>query len=642
VTQQAYHSQPSAQASYQNSRNEEYARWRRRDHANIEAMQNLVISRLSEEAGVEMPPNARHLISALQGAHGGGVVAFEEFERNYLTIGKQLQFTGTDDAIRSRVRDWLKALDSWQYAVGVCLFTIKPGGAVIGYRPDGTPIRKLTTFIDHLKPKTDDAVQRARLDSLWKENPGKALASQVAWLKGELPALGTKEESGGSGKDKTRQPLDQYEISHERRIESMAEKAAGEIDMRGGDGVEWVERLATNLYRLASSLKKTERARRDYTSLSIFDDEQAAPDTDARERDASATAYTCKKTDESACAPEACGDPPPGGQLGKDFPTQLKPEEPSAQGFSEPQKEENADSMMIWALFWAVEAGIPVFPVHSVHDGICTCSCNKHCKGDDHKCGSECESKGKHPISRLVPNGSRNATTDPEIIKRWWRADPYANIGGRMGGERRLLGVDVDPRAGGDASFYDLTETHGSEWADTLRNNSGGGGFHLFLTVPEGIEFRKAELAPGIDLKWNNGYVVLPPSVHVSGNSYEVVDPLPILPVPQWLVEELTRKADQPPAKVIDFQEQKERFAAGSSQEKFYEPGRNVGLFGVGFGRWVNGWAADQVELHAQLLESNALRCVPPLSETEVEKMSEHIARDYPRGILRSEAGGAA
>ncbi|MDQ3919027.1 MAG: hypothetical protein M3348_11170 [Acidobacteriota bacterium] len=76
-------------SSYKNTKPEEYARWRGRDHANLEAIQNLVLSRVARESGVEMPPNVRHLISALQGAHGSGEVAFEEFSRDYLTIGAQ-------------------------------------------------------------------------------------------------------------------------------------------------------------------------------------------------------------------------------------------------------------------------------------------------------------------------------------------------------------------------------------------------------------------------------------------------------------------------------------------------------------------------------------------------------------------------
>lgn len=658
----------SAQPSphYQNNREEEYARWRRRDHSNIEAMQNLAIAEIAkekstEEDSAEMPPNVRHMISALQGSHGGGEVAFEEFSRDYLTIGKQLQFTGTEDAIRARVRRWIDDLDSWQFAVGFELFTVRKGGQVIGTRPDGSPIRKATVFIDHLKPKADEAVQRARRAPLWKEHPGRALEEQVEWLKSELPKLGAKEESGKGGKSTTRQPLHEYEQKQEERIESTVEKVAGAIELRGGNGAEWVDRLANNLYRLAASLKKTERARRDYASLSIFDDEPAA--TDVEERSASATAYTCDifDTPEDAdlgnanvtqaglgdmdVTQENAGDfedfAPLDSELDNTDVTQSPGEQSPAQELDDARSIVDEDSMMSWALFWA-DQGIPIFPVESVYDCVCTCPCNKECKDGEHKCGSECESKGKHPIARLAPSGSISATTDPEIIRRWWREVPNANIGGRMGGALRILGVDTDPRAGGDASFHDLVEAHGDEWTSTLRHKSGGGGFHLFFTLPEGVEFRKKKLAPGIDLKWQNGYVVLPPSLHFSGARYLIADVKPIRPAPDWLVEELTRKPDQPPAKVIQFQEQKDRFSPVGSQEKFYQPGRNDGLFGVGFGRWVNGWAADVVELHAQLLEVNAARCVPPLADSEVAKMSAHIAADYPRGILRGEAGGVS
>ena len=90
-------------------KNEEFAFYRRRDHSNIEALQNLVIGEIARTALLEsmksnpeaentpdftMPPSVRHLVSALQGAHGGGRQLFEEFERDYLTIGAQLQFTG--------------------------------------------------------------------------------------------------------------------------------------------------------------------------------------------------------------------------------------------------------------------------------------------------------------------------------------------------------------------------------------------------------------------------------------------------------------------------------------------------------------------------------------------------------------------
>jgi hypothetical protein len=204
-----------------------------------------------------------------------------------------------------------------------------------------------------------------------------------------------------------------------------------------------------------------------------------------------------------------------------------------------------------------------------------------------------------------------------------------------MGGQRRHLGLDVDPRAGGDVSFYDLVEAYGDEWTHTLRNITGSLGFHLFFTMPEGVEFRRAKLAPGIDLKWNNGYLILPPSLHLSGRSYRVAEPQDIQPAPDWLIQELASQPDQQPSRAINFQEQRQRLAIGNSHAKFNESERNVGLFGVGIGRWRHGYAEDKESLHAQLIEINSVRCVPPLPEAEVAKMAAHIATDYAylRGI---------
>ena len=654
------------------SKEEEYAYYRRRDHSNLETVQNLVIAEIARRAAVEyarehpevekeklpkfeMPPNARHLISAIQGAHGGGQRPFEEFERDYVTIGRQLQFTGTDDAIRSRVRAWLNSLSDWQYAVGFQLIYWKPGGEIIGQREDGTNIYSKTVFIDHLKPPSDEAVQRARLSVQWRgddkqgviAHPGLAMEAQIGSVLKALPRLGTRAESGADKSVSGLQPLDQYERQQEEKLKGWVEDRAIKIELRGGDGVHWVRRLASDLRDLADSLEKTAPARNDYASLSALEEaeqasatsntcktkEAAQPDSDdlAEALKALRLAPDEEAFDRAVSHASALGasddeiDAACRSDLGKENLTQENI------GVFEDSATEPEPDMLEWALFWASQ-NIPVFPVWSVSDGICDC-----------RDGSECKSAGKHPLERLAKKGSHSASTDPEVIKKWWEAEPRANIGGVMGGAIRLLAVDVDPRAGGDASFFDLCAAHGEEWASTLRNISGSGGFHLFFVVPEGVEFHRAKLAPGIDLKWHKGYVVLPLSAHVSGRSYSVADLTPALPAPDWLVGELTRKADEQPSVVIDFQERKDRLSAGLSKEKFYESNheRNDGLFSVLIGRWRHGWMAGEGELREQAYEINAARCVPPLDGEEVEKMIVNISRNYThlRGV---DAEGAA
>jgi hypothetical protein len=305
-------------------------------------------------------------------------------------------------------------------------------------------------------------------------------------------------------------------------------------------------------------------------------------------------------------------------------------------GLSETPKTENDFSMLGWALQWAA-LGIPVFPLHEVFDGICTCSCTpKKCSGGNHGCGSECSSKGKHPRTK---KGVDEATTDAEQIRAWWDQWPMANIGGAMGGPRRLLAVDVDPRNGGDASLHDLVETHGDGWLDTRQHKTGSGGYHFFYTVPEGVNFSKGKLAPGIDLKWSGGYVVLPLSLHASGLNYSIDNQANEAPAPEWMLEELTRRPDAQPAKVIDFQER--RAASGYFGARiFHEGERDNGLRDVAYGRWINGWAESEADLTEQLLEVNAARCVPPLDYAVVVEKAQRTARKFSRGEQRQQGRG--
>jgi hypothetical protein len=594
--------QPSTHA-YKNDKAEEYARWRRRDHANIEAMQNLVIAGIAEESGVEMPPNVRLLISALQGAHGGGEVAYEPFERSYQSIGAQLQFNGTGDAIEARVRRWVNDLLSWQDAALVELFSVVKGGQIIGNRPDGTPIRKATTFIDHLQPKADAAVQRARASEQWKgsaakgikPHPGLALAAQVEWLKKELPKL--KPKADDTPKTHTKQPVAEYAKKRTQAILSDLEDTADEIEKRHGDADLWLERIEKLVQTMRVSRRKTLAARRSWIML---DDEDA--EEKAREGN---TAYKGDKFDPPM--------PPAEPHLGDTNVTQADAENPENTPFSEAENEPSARE---WALTFASQ-GIGVFPL---------------------------KSREKIPLGRLAPNGCKNATTDEAVINRWFEAEPRANLALAMGGNLRLLGVDMDSRHGGNASLYDLCETHGDAWLDTFTVKTGDNGRHFYFRLPDGVEVRRAKLAPGIDIKAEGGYLVAPPSIHPNGNRYEVEKNTYIAEAPPWLVEELTRRPEEPPAKVIDFQER--RAASGHFGSRTYGDGeRHIGLRDVMCGRWIHGFATDARDLYEQMREVRDTRCADGgdrgATDEKLWEMVQRTTRKYARGE-QCQQGGAA
>lgn len=294
---------------------------------------------------------------------------------------------------------------------------------------------------------------------------------------------------------------------------------------------------------------------------------------------------------------------------------------------------ENAESTLEWALWWASQ-GIPVFPLHEVYDGICTCTCTrKKCGAGTHGCGSECDSKGKHP---RTGNGVDNATTDTEQIKAWWRKYPTANIGGAMGGEPRILAVDIDPRSGGDASLHDLTEAHSGQWLETKRHKTGSGGWHLFYTIPEGVTFRKGKLAPGIDLKYTGGYVVLPPSIHLSGSNYAIEEQRDAASAPVWMLEELTRTPDVQPSVVVNFQERQQK--SNGTAARFFGGGeRNDGLRDVACGRWTHGYATDANDLFEQMREVRNTRCEfvpgdPPPDDTWLWSLVQRTTQKFARG----------
>ena len=154
-------------------------------------------------------------------------------------------------------------------------------------------------------------------------------------------------------------------------------------------------------------------------------------------------------------------------------------------------------------------------------------------------CGRSCESPGKHPATR---HGVHDATTDPVLIGEWWRRSPGANVGIATGAASGLIVVDVDLPKGGRESLQALVAA-GRQLAPTLTSHTGGRGLHLFYGRPEGAAIPNAvgrlpglpEALPGIDLRGDGGYVVAPPSTHVSGRRYRW-DRRRIADLPSWIV----------------------------------------------------------------------------------------------------------
>lgn len=180
------------------------------------------------------------------------------------------------------------------------------------------------------------------------------------------------------------------------------------------------------------------------------------------------------------------------------------------------------------------ESGLFVFPVWEVTDGRCACGGQKTCN------------EAKHP--RLP--WKKNATSDPATVKYWWKKWPNANIGIATG-PSRLAVIDVDPRNGGNESFESLIQVCTDLEASVPKVRTGGGGFHLYFKQPESgdVPSTNGKIPPwrGIDTRGDTGYIIAPPSSHISGEQYRWIRPLefPLKPFPANLREMLlSRQSD--------------------------------------------------------------------------------------------------
>lgn len=183
------------------------------------------------------------------------------------------------------------------------------------------------------------------------------------------------------------------------------------------------------------------------------------------------------------------------------------------------------------------EAGIKVFRVRRSKAPYANCV----------RCDRQSSLYSKHRPEECqcgVPtcHGFWAATTDVELIRRWWTEEPDANIGAPC----KLNGwavIDVDPRNGGHTSLRALENRVGVLPGTTMQI-TGGDGLHSLYLSP-GFDL-PGEPFPGIDFK-HNGYILLAPSVHASGGRYQWAgDGSYIAPTMSWPETLLPRKQPRP------------------------------------------------------------------------------------------------
>jgi hypothetical protein len=283
------------------------------------------------------------------------------------------------------------------------------------------------------------------------------------------------------------------------------------------------------------------------------------------------------------------------------------------------------ESVLPNACAWA-KHGHGVFPLWwpITHDGQTVCACGR-------LCGKQA---AKHPVARYAPNGHLSASVEPGVIKLWWELRvPEANLGVRT---EKLVVIDIDPRHGGDESFAVLEREHGA-MPLTWQVLTGGGGQHIIYGCPDGVAISSftAEnmdnppLGPGIDVRAKGGYIVAPPSRHISGRSYAwSVDHhphnVPLASAPDWLIGRLVERAtserrDATPPEVW-------QRLTGTINENEYPDAAAAQVAGHLLRRWVDPYLVAGL-LHAW----NQIYVRPPLPEDELRRILDRIAKREDR-----------
>jgi len=193
-----------------------------------------------------------------------------------------------------------------------------------------------------------------------------------------------------------------------------------------------------------------------------------------------------------------------------------------------------SNSLLSQAMAYARQ-GWYIHPLHTIRNGQCTCG------------RPDCGSAGKHP---RIKAWETNSSIRGDTIQRWWAQWPDSNIGLNCG-KSGLVVIDTDRHsttADGVTLWRELCMKH-SIPDDTLTVHTGGKGMHLYYRPAPGQIITNSDngLPAGINIRGKGGQVVLPPSLHPSGNRYTWANESPVLELPPALYAMIHRKPEGEP-----------------------------------------------------------------------------------------------
>ena len=214
----------------------------------------------------------------------------------------------------------------------------------------------------------------------------------------------------------------------------------------------------------------------------------------------------------------------------------------------------------------------------------------------------------------LTAHGFKDASLDLNQLSMWHDQHPGATWGTPTGEATNLVVIDIDAKtkkhnSDGFATWEQLREEH-SDPIQTVTVKTGGGGRQLYFSYPAGYVVKNGTnvLGPGIDVRGQGGYVIIPPSITDNPYTFELSPAdTEIQKLPDWIFEKIAEVPSAKKAPIDDPQDYKD-FAAALTALNALSPDRvnnyqswlNVGMSLYELGRpgldlW-DGWSKQAAD----------------------------------------------
>lgn len=226
--------------------------------------------------------------------------------------------------------------------------------------------------------------------------------------------------------------------------------------------------------------------------------------------------------------------------------------------------------------------------------------------------------KEKNINNQLLKSWSREASSDINAVTSWWTKWPKANVcicGGSQLDGGKLIIIDVDTKKG--KSGLESIEKYGENLPDTAKAVTPSGGYHLYYLVANDYKHaNNRDLYPGIDIRYDGGYVVAPPS-SINGKYYK------------WANNKPIAIADDAVYRFLDGPKGNKGQESLHIGEVIEDGCRDDTLFKLACSLQAKG-LSDEAIIHA-VWEENKTKCVPPY-DFEYVKAKVESALKYQKG----------